>query len=254
MLLCENPRPMSIPQFEIELTARRMIAPRVLELSFKRCDGTPFTWVAGQFITLLLPHEGKDLRRSYSIATVPGSEGGGFSFALSHVEGGRATNILFAATVGQRFKCSGPFGRFILRDDPPCRLVLLATGTGVTPYRAMLPELAARIAAGRCEVDLMLGVRSRDELLYGDDFRALSQREPRFRFHACYSRELPADHGALERRGYVQDVLKGFPLDPARDIAYVCGNPGMIDAVHAQLTAAGFPIGNQRREKYVSSN
>jgi len=52
----------------------------------------------------------------------------------------------------------------------------------------------------------------------------------------------------------VQDVLKGFPLDAARDIAYVCGNPGMIDAVHAQLTAAGFPIGNQRREKYVSSN
>jgi ferredoxin-NADP reductase len=244
----------SIPQFDIELSARRMIAPRVLELSFKRADGAPFTWVAGQFITLLLPHEGKDLRRSYSIATVPGSEGGGFSFAISHVEGGRATNILFAATAGQRFKCSGPFGRFILRDDPPSRLLLLATGTGVTPYRAMLPELAARIAAGRCEVDLLLGVRSRAELLYGEDFSALAAREPRFRFHPCYSRELPAAPAATERKGYVQDVLKEFPLDAARDIAYVCGNPGMIDAVHAQLTAAGFPIGNQRREKYVSSN
>ena len=245
---------MSIPQFELELTGRRMIAPRVLELSFRRADGTPFAWVAGQFITLLLPHEGKDLRRSYSIATVPGTEGGGFSFALSHVEGGRATAILFAATVGQRFKCSGPFGRFILRDDPTCRYLLLATGTGVTPYRAMLPEIAARIAAGRCDVDLLLGVRSRAELLYGDDFRALAARETRFRFHACYSRELPADANAHELKGYVQEVLKAFQLDAARDIAYVCGNPGMIDAVHAHLTAAGFPIGNQRREKYVSSN
>ena len=245
---------MSIPQFDIELSARRMIAPRVLELSFKRADGAPFAWVAGQFITLLLPHVGKELRRSYSIATVPGTAAGGFSFALSQVEGGRATGILFAATPGQRFKCSGPFGRFILRDDPPSRLLLLATGTGVTPYRAMLPELAARIASARCEVDLLLGVRSRAELLYGDEFLALSQREPRFRFHPCYSREMPAAPEAAERKGYVQDVLKEFPLDATRDIAYVCGNPGMIDAVHAQLTAAGFPIGNQRREKYVSSN
>lgn len=245
---------MSIPQFEIELTGRRMIAPRVLELSFKRADGAPFAWVAGQFITLLLPHAGKDLRRSYSIATVPGTASGGFAFALSHVEGGRATGILFAAEPDQRFKCSGPFGRFVLRDDPPGRLLLLATGTGVTPYRAMLPELAARIAAGRCEVDLLLGVRSRADQLYGDEFRALAAREPRFRFHACYSRELPADPNGAERKGYVQEVLKEFALDPARDIAYVCGNPGMIDAVHAHLTAAGFPIGNQRREKYVSSN
>ena len=118
----------------------------------------------------------------------------------------------------------------------------------------MLPEVAARIAAGRCEVDLLLGVRSRAELLYGADFRALAEREPRFRFHACYSRELPTDRAPWERKGYVQGVLEEFPVDAARDIAYVCGNPGMIDAVHAKLTAAGFPLGNQRREKYVSSN
>jgi ferredoxin-NADP reductase len=245
---------MSIPQFEITLTARRMIAPRVLELSFERSDGAPFAWVAGQFITLLLPFEGKDLRRSYSIATVPGSAGGRFSFALSRVEGGRATGLLFAAAIGARFKCSGPFGRFILRDDPSCRYLLLATGTGVTPYRAMLPELEQRVAAGRCEVDLLLGVRSRAELLYGAEFAAVAARQPKFRFHPCYSRELPADRVDGERKGYVQDVMKDFPVDAARDIAYVCGNPGMIDAVHAQLTAAGFPLGNQRREKYVSSN
>ena len=244
---------MTQAHFELELVSARMVAPRVRELSFRRADGAALAWQAGQFVTLHLPHAEKELRRSYSIATVPGTASS-IAIAASRVDGGRATGILFALEPGARVQASGPFGRFVLKDDPPCRYLLVATGTGVSPYRSMLPELAQRIAAGRCEADLLLGVRSREELLYGADFEALAAREPRFRFHACYSRAMPDAPRAWERSGYVQQVLAPFPVDAARDIAYVCGNPGMIDAVHAQLTAAAFPIAHVRREKYVSSN
>lgn len=244
---------MSNPSFELVLESARMVAPRVRELSFRRADGAPLGHVAGQFVTLHLPHGDMELRRSYSIATVPAPDAP-IAVAVSHVENGRATGILFGMEPGAQARATGPFGRFVLRDDPPCRYLMIGTGTGVTPYRSMLPELASRLAAGRCEVDLFLGVRSRDELLYGDDFRALAAREPRFRFHACYSRAMPEAPRADEVQGYVQQRLTALALDPARDIAYVCGNPDMIDAVHAHLTAAGFPIAHVRREKYVSSN
>lgn len=237
--------------FELVLESARMVAPRVRELTFRRADGMSMPWLAGQFVTLHLPHEGKELRRSYSIATVPGGDGA-LALAASHVEGGRATGILFGMEPGARAKATGPFGRFVLRDDPPGRYLLIATGTGVTPYRAMLPELESRIAAGRCEVDLLLGVRTRAELLYGDEFAALAAREPRFRFHPCLSREAelrPGEHG-----GHVQGRLAALGLDPARDVAYLCGNPAMVDAAFAALTAAGFASANVRREKYVSSN
>jgi ferredoxin-NADP reductase len=237
--------------FELVLESARMVAPRVRELAFRRADGATMPYVAGQFLTLHLPHEGKDLRRSYSIATVPGGDGA-LALAASHVEGGRATGILFGMEPGARVRATGPFGRFVLRDDPPCRYLLIATGTGVTPYRSMLPELEARIAAGRCEVDLLLGVRTRAELLYGDEFAALAAREPRFRFHPCLSRE--PELGPGERRGHVQDQLAALGLDPARDVAYLCGNPAMVDAAFAVLSAAGFASANVRREKYVSSN
>lgn len=242
---------MSNLPFELVLESARMVAPRVRELSFRRADGAAMPYLAGQFLTLHLPHEGKDLRRSYSIATVPGGDGA-LALAASHVENGRATGILFGMEPGARANATGPYGRFVLRDDPPCRYLLIATGTGVTPYRAMLPELEQRIAAGRCEVDLLLGVRTRAELLYGEEFAALAAREPRFRFHPCLSRESALESG--ERRGHVQEQLNALALDPARDIAYVCGNPLMIDAVFAALSATGFPSANVRREKYVSSN
>lgn len=243
--------PLSNLPFELVLDSARMVTPGVRELRFRRADGAAMPYVAGQFVTLHLPHEGKELRRSYSIADAPAG-GDAFALAASHVAGGRATGILFGMTPGARVKATGPFGRFVLRDDPPGRYLLIATGTGVTPYRAMLPELAARIAAGRCEVDLLLGVRHRADLLYGDEFAALAAREPRFRFRPCLSRE--AALGTGEHRGHVQDQLGALALDPARDIAYLCGNPAMVDAAFAALTAAGFASASVRREKYVSSN
>lgn len=242
---------MSNLPFELVLDSARMVAPRVRELRFARADGATMPYLAGQFVTLHLPHEGKDLRRSYSIANVPDGAAT-IALAASFVEGGRATAILFGMEPGARVRATGPFGRFVLRDDPPGRYLLIATGTGVTPYRAMLPELEARIAAGRCEVDLLLGVRTRAELLYGEEFAALAGREPRFRFHPCLSRE--AELEPDEHRGYVQDQLATLGLDAARDVAYLCGNPAMVDAAFAALTAAGFPSANVRREKYVSSN
>lgn len=242
-----------IQQFDLVLQSARMITPRVRELAFVRADGQPLDYQAGQFVTLQIPHPEKLLRRSYSIATIPG-ESDEIRVAVAHVEGGRATGILFGMEQGEKVRAAGPFGRFVLRDDPPARYVLLATGTGVTPYRAMLPELERRIDLEDFRVELMLGVRAPDELLYGEEFRGVAERHPNFRFHACYSRRMPERPGANEHQGYVQHHLDVLDLDPARDIVYLCGNPGMIDAAAQDLQARGFPIQNVRREKYVSSN
>jgi ferredoxin-NADP reductase len=243
---------MSQTPFDLVLESARMVTPRVRELSFARADGQVLDYIPGQFLTLHLPHADKELRRSYSIANLPGAPT--VSLAAAHVEGGRATGILFGMQPGAQVRTTGPYGRFVLKDDPPCRYLLVATGTGVTPFRCMLPELERRLAGGGYEVDLLLGVRGPDELLYGAEFRALSARQPRFRFHACYSRRMPDAPAADERQGYVQEVLKSFAVDAAREVAYVCGNPDMIDAVAEHLKQAGLPIGNVRREKYVSSN
>jgi ferredoxin-NADP reductase len=174
--------------------------------------------------------------------------------AVSSVPGGAATALFTALDEGQQIQASGPYGRFCLGPkDENRRYLLIGTGTGVTPYRAMLPSLAQRLEASDLEVVLLFGARTPAELIYGDDFYAFASAHPRFRFVPCFSREMPADPSPDARRGYVQEALSSYAPDPAGDIAYLCGNPNMVDTVFEGLKAAGFAIPPIRREKYVSS-
>jgi NAD(P)H-flavin reductase len=138
--------------------------------------------------------------------------------------------------------------------DRNARYLLVATGTGVTPYRAMLPQLSALHAERDVEALLLFGARSPEELLYGEEFRAFAEANPWFRFVPCFSRQMPDSAQPDDRRGYVQQVLAEFAPDPQRDIAYLCGNPNMVDAAFEVLKSAGLPVPHIRREKYVSSH
>lgn len=238
--------------FTAVLKSARMISPRVRELTFIREDGQTLSYLAGQFITLHLPSADQILSRNYSIATPPQNTIE-FQIAAVYVEGGRATRLLFAMEVGERIKTSGPHGRFVLRDESPARYLLIATNTGVTPYRAMLPELGRRIDEQGLRVKLLLGVRNREERIYGDDFLEFAEHHSGFEFLACYSREMPEVPAPYEFQGHVQDRLADLALDPGTDIVYLCGNPGMIDMTVSQLKETGFPLKNLRREKYISS-
>ena len=101
---------------------------------------------------------------------------------------------------------------------------------------------------------LLFGARTPDELLYGDEFRAFADAHPdHFRFVPCFSRELPDAPHADVRHGYVQQFLPEFVPDAARDVAYLCGNPNMVDACFDALKEAGLEVKQIRREKYVSS-
>jgi len=244
---------MSHERFTFVLQSSRMATARVRQLNFRREDGAPFNYTPGQFITLHMPWQDMELRRSYSVATIPGSVDE-VQIAVTHVEDGRATKLLYGMTAGARVEATGPFGRFVLRDDSPGRYLLVATGTGISPYRAMLPQLRARLDGKHHEAVLLLGVRGPDELLFGEDFLGLARDNPAFRFIASYSRRMPEPPAAHARKGYVQDHLMELKPDPQRDVVYLCGNPDMIDTAVERLKAVGFDNHNLRREKYVSSN
>ena len=250
---------MAIVQFPLKLAARRMLAPSVAHLSFQRDDGQPLDFVPGQFLQVHFHYgDGTPTKRSYSLATRVGDARPGsdmVEIAVSYVPGGAATALFEGLEIGGHVQASGPFGRFCLQPgDANARYLLIGTGTGVTPYRAMLSQLEALIESRGVEVVLLFGARSPVELLYGDEFRAFADAHPaHFRFVPCFSRELPADPHPDVRHGYVQQFLAEFAPDPARDIAYLCGNPNMVDACFEALKEAGLEVKQVRREKYVSS-
>jgi NAD(P)H-flavin reductase len=68
----------------------------------------------------------------------------------------------------------------------------------------------------------------------------------------CYSREFNEAAGPDARRGYVTGQIAALAPSAERDIAYLCGNPDMVDAAFEALKAAGLAVPQIRREKYVS--
>jgi len=243
--------------FQLRLIDSRMLAPAVRHLVLERVDGQPLAFQPGQFLQVHFHYDdGTATKRSYSVATV----GDGFSpvqrieIAVSYVDSGAATRLLGGLENGGIIDASGPYGRFCLQatDNHP-RYLLLATGTGVTPYRAMLPQIKKLLAAGDREVVLLYGARNEGELLYGEEFEAFAREHPGFAFHGCLSRQPRALPRANDRSGHVQTVLTELAPSAERDIAYLCGNPNMVDAAFAALKEFGLPVPQIRREKYISS-
>ncbi len=239
-----------------------MLAPNVAHLCFARADGQPLDFVPGQFVQVHFQYaDGTPTKRSYSLATVHDhalGPGEAVEIAVSYVSGGAATALFEGLEIGGTVDASGPYGRFCLMPaDANRRYLLVGTGTGVTPYRSMLPLLERAIAERGVEVVLLFGARAPGELLYGDEFRAFAQAHPGFRFVPCFSRELPepgsAQAHADVRHGYVQNFLDEFAPSAEGDIAYLCGNPNMVDACFELLKERGLPVPQIRREKYVSS-
>jgi len=244
---------MAITLFPATLIESKMITQGVRHFVFS-CNHSPaFTFEPGQFITIHFENEGKGFKRSYSIANVPAQDNQ-IEFAAGFIEGGPGTQLLFGLQPGEQLQISGPYGRLVLKDNAPKRYILAATSTGVTPYRAMLTQLSQELEANpNQQVVILQGVQTAEDILYPDDFMDFAARFPnQVIFRAQLSREKNIQIEKHQFSGYVQHAFADLMLNPAEDIVYLCGNPGMIDEAFEDLKTRGFAVQQIIREKYVS--
>lgn len=207
----------------------------------------------GQFISLHIEKDGVEHRRNYSVANPPIGDNV-IELAMAYVPQGLASTLLYNLKPGEAIHASGPYGQFVLKDPVlPKRYILIGTGTGITPYRAMLPQLSELLQTTPLEVVILQGVRTPADLLYGDEFVAFANTFKNAKFYACYSREQPQNPKPYEVAGYVQNHLADLHITPGNDIAYLCGNPNMVDAAFQMLLDCGLERALVRREKYIAS-
>lgn len=242
---------MQIDLFPISLEDAFMISPKVKHFIFRTGLNPVFQHIPGQFITIHFEHQGKMLKRSYSIANAP-SHDNRIEFAAGFVEGGPGTDLLFNLSSGDTININGPFGRLILKEQNPKRYIFAATSTGITPYRAMLPALRQRLTDDKnLHIVILQGVQKHEDLLYAEEFIDFANH-PRVSFQARLSRAQTHELQAHEHTGYVQHAFPDLKIDPQHDVVYLCGNPGMIDESFEYLKAQGLPMQHIIREKYIS--
>ena len=218
----------------------RALAPEVNHCVFD-IEGTDrFDFTPGQFVSLHAPIDGKDITRAYSLAAPP--NGSRIELCLNRVADGHFSPYLFALSPGDSVDLTGPFGYFVPR--PIARTnILIATGTGIAPYRAMLPSL---IESGR-PITMIFGTRYEETLLYRQEWENWEKHNGNFRFWPTLSR---AGDGWTGRRGYVQAHLAEALGGSVDADVFVCGLRAMVDEVRALAKSLGLDRKQIVYEKY----
>ncbi|HXX67936.1 MAG TPA: FAD-dependent oxidoreductase [Polyangiaceae bacterium] len=225
------------PAFEARHVGSRALTPNVREIVFERVDGRPMLFEAGQWVNAILPigtDAASELKRSYSIASAPDGSSR-FAIAVTRVPFGPGSTWLHRVEPGAVLRFVGPQGFFTRPAASAAPSLMIATGTGVTPLRSMMQ---AAIAAGsRAPMWLLLGVRGEEDLLYGNELRALADAHSFVRFEPTLSRPDPAWTG---RRGYVQAHVRSLwreleLLGDSRPHAFICGLQRMVGSVRDLL-------------------
>jgi CDP-4-dehydro-6-deoxyglucose reductase len=202
---------------------------------------------AGQYIEFMLK-DGK--RRSYSMAGAPQGDTQ-LSLHIRHLPGGVFTDQVFNAMKERDIlRFEGPLGTFFLRDDSDKPVVLLASGTGFAPIKAIV-EQALSTSSTRPMV-LYWGGRRPSDLYMSALCEQWASRASNFRFVPVISAAIPEDawHG---RTGFVhQAVMQDLP-DLSGHQVYACGAPAMVDAARRDFTAlCGLPEGEFYADAFTS--
>jgi CDP-4-dehydro-6-deoxyglucose reductase len=194
---------------------------------------------AGQYIEFIL-RDGS--RRSYSMANAPENQGEPpmVELHLRHMPGGKFTDHVFGAMKEKEIlRVEGPLGSFFLREDSDKPIVLLASGTGFAPIKAIIEHLRAKHIAR--DAVLYWGCRTRADLYLHDWAQEAAASMPRLRYVPVLS-EPRAEDAWAGRTGLVhQAVMADLPDLSAHEV-YACGVPIMVESAQRDFTSrCGLP-------------
>ena len=210
-------------------------APDVAILRLQLPANERLQYLAGQYVELIL----KDgTRRSYSMAGAPHAADQ-VELHIRHMPGGKFTDPLFGAVqpvVKERdiLRFEGPMGTFFLREDSVKPIVLVASGTGFAPIKAII-EHASHKGFTR-PMTLYWGGRRPQDLYRHELCVRWAAEMPHFRYVPVVSDPLPED-AWTGRGGFVhRAVMEDFP-DLSAFQVYACGAPIVVDSAKADFTA-----------------
>lgn len=215
-----------IKKMPSRLTTIEKVAPDVVVLTLQLPASERLQYRAGQYIEIMLRD---NKRRSYSMASAP-VEGGPVSLHIRHMPGGLFTDQVFG-TMKERdiLRFEGPMGTFFLREDSDKPVVLLASGTGFAPLKAIVEHMINERSAR--PISLYWGGRRPHDLYMDALCRQWAADLPQFTYVPVVSEALPEDAWS-GRTGFVHQAVMADLPDMSGHQVYACGAPVMVDSAH----------------------
>jgi CDP-4-dehydro-6-deoxyglucose reductase len=206
-------------------------APDVAIVTLQLPANEALAYRAGQYIEFML-RDGK--RRAYSLANAPSLEAP-LTIHIRHMPGGLFTDQVFG-TMKERdiLRFEGPLGTFFLREDSDKPIVLLASGTGFAPVKALVEHLQ-HLQSTR-PVALYWGGRRPQDLYMHGLCEQWAATLPNFTYVPVVSDPLP-DDAWQGRTGFVHAAVMQDLPDMAGHQVYACGAPVVVDSARRDFVA-----------------
>ena len=268
----------SIQQWECTVRSNENVATFIKELVLELPSGENLNFQAGGFIQINIPEYELDFKEfdiedeyhedwdKFNIWNLKGknteSQFRAYSMANHPAEGniimlnvriatpppalwndappGIASSYMFNLKAGDKVTISGPYGDFFIKGTDR-EMVYIGGGAGMAPMRSHLFHLFYTLETGR-KVSFWYGARSKREMFYDDDFKAIQEKYPNFSYNVALSDPMPVDNWE-GYKGFIHQVLLDNYLDEHEDSTeieyYMCGPPMMIDAAENMLYNLG---------------
>jgi CDP-4-dehydro-6-deoxyglucose reductase len=224
-----------IKKMPTRVTSLQKVSADVMLIQLQLPANDSFQYKAGQYIEFLL-RDGA--RRSYSMANAP--QGNSVELHIRHMPGGKFTDHVFSSMKEKEIlRVEGPHGSFYLREESEKAIVMVASGTGFAPIKALLEQMES--AGSTRPVALYWGGRRPADLYMDGWVKELQNRMPSLRYVPVVSDALDEDQWT-GRVGFVhQAALEDFQ-DMREYQVYACGAPIVVESARRDFVAhAGLP-------------
>ena len=231
------PKPQVTPCKINSITA---LTPHIVEVVLRLPPKVDFQFLAGQYVDIIRNGH----KRSYSISHSQ-YEGNQLKLFIRNYEGGLFSNYWFnEAKPNDLLRVEGPLGTFFYRHNEVCTdIVLLATGTGIAPIKAILEQLQAspELLVNK-KIWLLWGGRKKEDLFWQPQTTLTN-----FTYIPVLTRE-DQWQGA---KGYVQEIALQQPIHWQKAEVYACGSELMIQSAQKLLTQQGLKEENFFSDAFV---
>ena len=209
----------------LTLRARKPEAKGVESFIFEPAG--PLVWKAGQYLHYVLHHRPTDDRGSdrwFTVSSAPSEGHVMVTTRFAEEKGSSFKSVLGALRVGETIEISEVEGDFVI-EDPRAEYVFIAGGIGITPFRAILTQLAHDDVT--IHATLLYGNRDAD-FPYRAELDALAKKNPHLIIRYL---------AAPERIDEV--AVRAQVPDPKKPLFYVSGPEPMVAGLADMLKAMG---------------
>jgi ferredoxin-NADP reductase len=207
----------------------------------------PFSYLPGQFLTVTVPINGKQVKRSYTIASSP-TQHDHAEITVKHEEGGEVSAHLHNhVQEGDLLESSGPSGSFIFTGRECKCILLIGGGVGITPLMSVIRYLTDRSWAG--DIFLLYSCHSPRDIIFRQELDYIQRRHPNLRVIVTVSQPEGANWKGPMGRITKELIARSVP-DLASRYVHLCGPVPLMEEVKRILVELGVPPERVKTEAF----